>query len=155
MLANPAPPAAAISPTSAAAAQLPARTADVPPAADPASAAAVVAGPDPAVDASRIVLHANADAWLMVKERSGVTLLNRTLKAGETWPVPPRPDLLLTTGNAGGTEIVVDGAPMPSLSGNGAVRRDLPLDPDQIKDGKLTAAAGTSITSSVVLTRPR
>ncbi len=25
----------------------------------------------------------------------------------------------------------------PSLGGNGAVRRDLPLDPDLIKDGKL------------------
>jgi hypothetical protein len=34
----------------------------------------------------------------------------------------------------------------PSLGGNGAVRRDLPLDPDLIKDGKLAAAttqAGT------------
>ena len=63
-----------------------------------------------ALDAGRIVLRANADSWLMVKDRAGAVLLNRTLKAGETWPVPPRPDLLLTTGNAGGTEIVVDGA---------------------------------------------
>ena len=56
---------------------------------------------------------------MLVKDRSGAVLLNRVLKAGETWPVPPRPDLLLTTGNAGGTEIVVDGAPTPSLGGPG------------------------------------
>ena len=51
----------------------------------------------------------------------------------------PRPDLLLTTGNAGGTELVVDGVAAPALGGSGAVRRDLPLDPDAIKDGKLPA----------------
>jgi cytoskeleton protein RodZ len=62
------------------------------------------------------------------------------LKAGKTWPVPARTDLLMTTGNVGGTEIVLDLAATPSLGGNGAVRRDLPLDLDQIKDGKLAAA---------------
>jgi cytoskeleton protein RodZ len=120
--ADPAPPVMAISPTSAAAAQLPPRPADGSPAA-------------PAVD--RIVLRANADTWLSVKDRSGAILLNRTMKSGETWPVPPRPDLLLTTGNAGGTDVLVDGAAIPSLGASGAVRRDLLLDPDRIKDGKL------------------
>jgi cytoskeleton protein RodZ len=142
--ADPAPPVMAISPTSAAAAQLPPRSAD----------ASSVAGLLPAaagVDASRIVLRANADSWLMVKDRSGVVLLNRTMKAGDTWPVPPRPDLLLTTGNAGGTDVIVDGAAIPSLGGSGAVRRDLLLDPDQIKDGKLASAVVAPLAS----TRPR
>jgi len=51
--------------------------------------------------------------------------------------VPVRSNLLLTTGNAGGTELLVDGVSAPSLGGSGVVRRDLPLDPDLIKDGKL------------------
>ena len=34
-------------------------------------------------------------------------------------------------------DLVVDGVSTPSLGGSGAVRRDLPLDPDLIKDGKL------------------
>ena len=46
----------------------------------------------------------------------------------------------LTTGNAGGTDLVVDGVPSASLGGNGVVRRDLPLDPDLIKDGRLATA---------------
>jgi cytoskeleton protein RodZ len=150
MLTNPAPPVMAISPSSAAAAQLPFRPSDDPAMASLSSTPAAVT-PAPAPDSNRVVLHASADAWLMVKDRGGAVVLNRTLKAGETWPVPPRTDLLLTTGNAGGTDILVDGAATPSLGGSGAVRRDLLLDPDQIKDGKLAAAAAPQLASS----RPR
>jgi cytoskeleton protein RodZ len=64
-------------------------------------------------------------------------LLSRVLHAGETWEVPERPNLLLTTGNAGGTDLLLDGAATGPLGGNGVVRRDLPLDPDLVKGGKL------------------
>jgi cytoskeleton protein RodZ len=97
------------------------------------------------------VLRASADAWLLVKDRSGTVLLNRVLRTGETWPVPPRSDLLLTTGNAGGTEIIVDGASTSALGASGGVRRDLPLDPGQIKNGRLAATA----TAPVASARPR
>ena len=39
-----------------------------------------------------------------VRDRAGPVLLNRTLHPGETWEVPAKPNLLLTTGNAGGTD---------------------------------------------------
>jgi cytoskeleton protein RodZ len=120
-----APPVPAISPSSAAAAAVP-----PPPAAAP-----------PQPDQSRITLRANADAWIQVRDRAGPVLLTRILHAGDTWEVPPKPNLLLTTGNAGGTDLLVDGVTMPSLGGSGVVRRDLPLDPDLIKDGRLAAAA--------------
>ncbi len=107
--------------------------------------------PIPGAEASRIVLRANADAWLLVKDRSGTVLLNRVLKAGESWPAPVRTDLLLTTGNAGGTTVVIDGSAIASLGGDGAVRRDLALDPNQIKDGKLASAVPAPLAS----TRPR
>ena len=45
---------------------------------------------------------------------AGQVLLNRVLRTGETWPVPAKPSLLLSTGNAGGTELVVDGVVAPS-----------------------------------------
>jgi cytoskeleton protein RodZ len=94
-------------------------------------------------DDARIVLRATSDAWMQVREIRGQVLLNRVLRAGETWSVPARPNLVLTTGNAGGTEIDVDGAPAVSLGASGLVRRDVPLDPEAIKSGKLTAAAPT------------
>ena len=107
------------------------------PAVSPSSAAAALVTPP---GASRIVLEATADAWLQVRGRNGGgILLNRTLHNGETWPVPAQPDLVLTTGNAGGTELVVDGTPIEVPGGSGAVRRDLPLDPDLIKEGGLTS----------------
>ena len=114
------------------------------PSISPSSAAAAVTPPPetppPAPDQSRILLRANADAWVQVRDRAGAVLLSRILHAGETWAVPVRPNLLLTTGNAGGTDLLVDGATTPSLGSSGVVRRDLALDADLIKDGRLAAA---------------
>jgi cytoskeleton protein RodZ len=119
------------------------------PAVSPTSAAAAPVSPPPAAaaapDQPRILLRASADAWVQVRDKAGPVLLNRTLHPGETWEVPPRPNLLLTTGNAGGTDLVVDGVSSPPLGGSGAVRRDLPLDPDLIRDGKLVAAAARPV----------
>jgi cytoskeleton protein RodZ len=127
---EPAQPALAtplISPSSAAAA-----------APVPAAAAAVAPVPaaDPVPDASHIVLRARADAWVRVRERGGTVLVDRVLHAGESLPVPPKPNLVISLGNAGGTDVVVDGVVTPSLGGNGAVVKDIAADPDLIKDGK-------------------
>jgi cytoskeleton protein RodZ len=120
----------------------------VAPTLSPSSAAAApIAAPPvavpimpPAADGGRIALHATADAWVQVRDRQGSVLLNRVLRAGETWPVPGgRDGLTLTTGNAGGTELLVDGKQTPGLGASGAVRRDLPLNADAIKDGKLAS----------------
>ena len=86
-------------------------------------------------DASRMVVRMKSDSWVQVREKQGPVLLNRVMRAGETWPVPKGQQLLLTTGNAGGTELLVDGAPTPSLGAGGAVRRDVQLDPDTLKAG--------------------
>jgi cytoskeleton protein RodZ len=122
-----------IPPSSAAAAVPASPTAEE--AASPQSAASL----PPTPETSRIVLRARADAWMQVRDRAGQVLLNRILRAGESWPVPAGADLVLTTGNAGGTELVVDGAVAPSLGNTGVVRRDVPLEASLIKDGKLPA----------------
>ncbi|HEY1935340.1 MAG TPA: RodZ domain-containing protein [Acetobacteraceae bacterium] len=118
------PPVPSISPTSAAAAPMP-----------PMSVTQLSAA-----DQTRIVVQATADAWIEVKDPTGNVLLNRVLHTGDSWPVPAQPGLVLTTGNAGGTELVVDGVASPLLGNPGAVRRDLPLDPDLIKQGRLAPA---------------
>ncbi len=130
-----APPVPSLSPSSAAAAAV----------TPPPSMVAPAAQPDaPAPDQPRIVVQATADAWLQVRDRNGGVLLNKVLHNGESWPVPPRPNLVLTTGNAGGTELVVDGVATQVPGGSGAVRRDLPLDADLIKGGKLAQPAAYS-----------
>jgi len=97
----------------------------------------------PPGDDSRILLRANADAWMQVRERGGHVLLNRVLRGGESWAVPKGPALLLTTGNAGGTELLVDGETTPSLGPPGAVRRDIALEPDGLR-AEITKAASTA-----------
>jgi cytoskeleton protein RodZ len=93
--------------------------------------------PPTAADGGRMVVRASADAWVQVRDRQGHVLLNRVLRGNETWPVPNQTNLLLTTGNAGGTAVLVDGQPTPGFGGSGVVRRDIPLDPDLIKAGRL------------------
>jgi cytoskeleton protein RodZ len=133
--APPAPPQ--VSPVSAAAAPVPAAVPALP---APVSQAAAPVAPAPA-DGSRIVLRARADSWMQVRDRQGSVLLNRILRNGESWTVPPgKGPLMLTTGNAGGTEVLVDGAVTAPLGSDGAVRRDLPLDAELILDGKLAMA---------------
>jgi cytoskeleton protein RodZ len=99
----------------------------------PAAAAPPAAASPPG---TRIVVKATADAWVTVKPKGGAPVFNKLMHAGDTWPVPAdTPGLLLTTGNAGGTEIDVDGTPVPGVGGSGMVRHDLPLDADLLKSG--------------------
>jgi cytoskeleton protein RodZ len=91
---------------------------------------------DPAnPDGARVLLRFTGDTWVQVKERGGQALVAKVMKAGEAYPVPTRANLVLNTGNAGRIEIMVDGAMVPSIGGSGAVRKDVPLDPDQLKAG--------------------
>lgn len=96
--------------------------------------------PVPAADGSRVMLRFKSDSYIQVKEKQGGVLLNRVMRAGESWPMPRGQALLLTTGNAGGTEVVVDGVTSPSLGANGLVRRDIPVDVDALKPGAVLAA---------------
>jgi cytoskeleton protein RodZ len=97
---------------------------------------------DPAnPDGARVLLRFTGDTWVQVRERGGQALLTKVMKAGETFPVPTRANLVLNTGNAGRVEILVDGALVPPIGGQGTVRKDVPLDPDQLKIGPVTPAA--------------
>ena len=94
------------------------------------------------------MLLATADAWLEVRDPRGHVVLNRVLHAGDSWALPPpaagesaRP-YVFTTGNAGGTEVEVDGKVVGPLGRDGAVRHNLVLDAVAILGGSLTAPAG-------------
>ena len=84
---------------------------------------------------SRIVLKANQDAWVQVRDRQGTLLLTRVLRVGDTYRVPNQEDLTLLTGNAGGLEITVDGRTLAPLGPVGAVRRNIPLTPEALASG--------------------
>ena len=107
-----------------------------PAAVPPAATIADAPAPPRPEEPGRIVLRAKAETWVQVRDRpGGPILVNRVLRPGETWAAPAGDGLLLSTGNALGLEILVDGQPAPGLTGNQAVRRDVPLDPDRLKVG--------------------
>ncbi len=141
---SPAPPGnppatgtAAPAPAAAPAAPPPAAAAAPPPAPPAQAAATLPAG-------TRIVIRATADSWITVKQKAGPALLSKLMHAGDVYAVPAgTPGLTLTTGNAGGTELDVDGTPVPGLGANGMVRRNLPLDPDALKTGLPPPAPNT------------
>jgi cytoskeleton protein RodZ len=81
---------------------------------------------------ARVILRAREPAWIQVSSPAGDYTFTRTLQPGEAVLVPNRPDLVLWTGNAGGLDILVDGAPVAALAAGGAVRRNVSLDPERL-----------------------
>jgi cytoskeleton protein RodZ len=131
------PPPAPLAPAathSAASAQAAVPLAPSPPPLAGASLPEGMFGALPAED-SRVLVRARAETWIQVRDRSnGSVVFNRTLQPGQSYRVPMKPGLLLTIGNAPGTDVVVDGQvvanPFPATS----VRRDIPLEPDRVRE---------------------
>lgn len=84
---------------------------------------------------ARVVLRARSETWIEVKSADGAPYLSRVLKPGDVYMAPDIPNLKMTTGNAGGLEIRVDGNEIASLGGNGTILRDIPLVADSLLEG--------------------
>ena len=84
----------------------------------------------------RIVVRAKMNSWIQVRDDTVNELLfTRMLRVGDSYAVPGRQGLKLSTGNAGALEILVDGEPVPSIGGKGTVRRNVILDAERLKAG--------------------
>ncbi len=85
-------------------------------------------------DSSRVVIRATQDSWVMVADDSGKTLFDRILKPGETYSVPNKPGLSLTTNNGNGIILSLDGNDLSKIaSGPPHMVRDVALDPSRLK----------------------
>ena len=87
-------------------------------------------------DDNRIVVRAKTNSWIQIRNDIGKEfLVTRLLRAGNSYAVPNRRGLKLSTGNAGALEILVDGKAVPSIGDEGIVRRGVELDADKLKAG--------------------
>lgn len=97
----------------------------------PPIVAAVPAAPAPSPDQSRITIRVKSDVWTQVRDTratgSAAQLVNRVMRAGETFEVPNREGLVLSAGNALSLEVLVENVPSPVFSELRGVRRDVPL----------------------------
>lgn len=143
-----APPAPANTGVDASApAATPATPAQPPAAPAQSEAASASASPPPAPDlgaasTARVVLRASQDCWIEIKDPAGAVVTARILHKGDSYPVPARPGLVLTAGNAGALSMLVDGKPLPPLGRIGMVRREVSLDPEKLAPSA-TAAGST------------
>jgi hypothetical protein len=94
----------------------------------------------PSQAASHLILRATADAWVQVRQKGGRVLLSRTLKAGDAWPVPAEPDLILDAGNIEGLDLEVDGVPTRFTGSTGGVIHNVALDADLLRSGAVRPA---------------
>jgi cytoskeleton protein RodZ len=85
--------------------------------------------------AGKIVVRARLESWIQITNEKKEVLFSRVLRSGETYTVPDEKGLMLTTGNAGGIEILVNGTKLKSLGTVGLVKRDIPLDAKKLRDG--------------------
>ncbi|HEY3848035.1 MAG TPA: DUF4115 domain-containing protein [Acetobacteraceae bacterium] len=119
----------------------PAAAAPIVQAAAPAPAATALAQPQRPQQAARaLVLRAISNAWVQVRQKDGQVLLSRTLKPGESWPVPAEPDLILDSGNVEGLVLEVDGVPARLTGAAGGVIHNVPLDGDVLRSGAAVRA---------------
>jgi cytoskeletal protein RodZ len=85
-----------------------------------------------------VVLEARMDSWIEVVDASGRKVFSQVLRAGERYEVPDQSGLILTTGNAGGLDVLVDGQKAPPLGGVGHVVRRITLEPSRLLEGTAT-----------------
>jgi cytoskeleton protein RodZ len=116
------------------------RESEVEPAASPPPAAAAGPfdpariGPDGSGTVARVIVRAHAECWIEIKDDvTGKLIFARLLRPGESYAVPDRPGLKLLAGNAGGIDVLVDSVPMPALGRDGAVVRNISLEPDRLR----------------------
>ncbi len=149
----PPPPVAAVpaAPTAPAPAAPSPQIAAVPPVATPvapapATPAAPVTGSAPVsepgtprvfgeANEGRIVIRATGDSWTQVRDANGNVVFSRILRAGESYNVPDRAGLTMSTGNAGALDVRVDGSAAPALGRPGMVERGIALDPEKLASG--------------------
>lgn len=82
---------------------------------------------------SRVVLEATQKSWVQVSDGSGRVVYKKVMSAGEQFFVPDQPGMSLVTSNAGGLNIVVDGASVQSIGKSGEIVRGIQLDADDLK----------------------
>ena len=89
-------------------------------------------------------IRAKQDTWVEVVSDRGETLINRILKAGESFVIPDQRGIKLTTGNAEGLEVIISGQVVSNFTKDGNVKKNFMLDDLRPPVQSLTATPSSS-----------
>jgi len=81
-----------------------------------------------------ITLRATGASWVEIIRNNGEEVMAKLMRNGETYMIDSRDRLYLSTGNAGGLEIVFSDGTTRSIGESGEILRDLLLDVDKLRN---------------------
>ncbi|MCH1426455.1 MAG: DUF4115 domain-containing protein [Alphaproteobacteria bacterium] len=84
--------------------------------------------------AQEITIRATASSWVEVVRSDGTTVLKKLMRAGDIYIVDDSSGLYLSTGNAGGIEILSGENEIITIGSVGEIVRDLPLAKNRLRD---------------------
>ncbi len=80
-----------------------------------------------AIKQNRMELVIVADSWVEIRNAEGKPIISQVLKPKDRYMVPEEEGLTLTTGNAGGIMVYINGKEKQSLGKGAEVKRNVPL----------------------------
>ena len=81
-----------------------------------------------------VTIRAYSSSWVEVVRDDGTAVLKKLMKAGETFVVDDGRGLYLSTGNAGGLELITAGSGIITIGDVGEIVRDLPLYQNKLRE---------------------
>jgi cytoskeleton protein RodZ len=91
---------------------------------------------------ARVVLRAHQPTRILIQGPDGIVYINRTINPGDTFQVPNRVGVTLTTTNAGAVEVDLDGQSMGYAGQGTGVAEAISLDPQAIVDRSNNGGSG-------------
>jgi cytoskeletal protein RodZ len=82
---------------------------------------------------NKMELVVSQDSWVEVKNAKGKKYISQILKPGDKYIVPDEKGLTLSTGNAGGITVFIEGKKFGALGKSTEVRRNIALNPKNFK----------------------
>lgn len=82
---------------------------------------------------SEITVRATGTSWVEIIRNDGEEVMTRLMRDGETYIVDSREKLYLSTGNAGGIELMFSDGLVKPVGERGEILRDLPLDVERLR----------------------
>ena len=84
--------------------------------------------------ATEITIRATATSWVEIIRNNGEEVMTRLMRDGDIFTIDGRERLYLSTGNAGGIELVFSDGLTKSVGEKGEILRDLPLDAERLRN---------------------
>ncbi len=100
---------------------------------DPAATASLTSPEVPPVQEESVIVRAQDNSWLEIKNASGQIVFGQILKEGQELKIPNEKGYVMTTGNAGGIDILIGEKILPKLGKAGDVRRNVTLDIEALR----------------------